>query len=114
MPLIDRECKAEYSPSASSVLILRSAEQLAYKQSGLSMLTTDNGITFYKSHKVTETGRIHITYCELPKYDLDPVQDLTVDWDKSLPELADPPKCCVLGDGFVKEYEETHTNIIDT
>ena len=112
--LIDREVKAKYSPSASSVLVLYSAEQLNYKWSALSMLTTNNSITFYESHKDSDTGRICITYCELSKYDLDPVQDLTVDLDKSLPELADPLKYCVPGDGFVKEFEETHTNIIKT
>ena len=101
--LIDGEVKAEYSPSASSLLVFHSAEQLTYKWSALSMLTTKNSITFYESHKDTDTGRIHITYCELPKYDLSPVQDLTVDLDKSL-----------LDDGFVKEFEETHTNIIET
>ena len=37
--LIDGECKTEYSPSASSALVLHSAEQLAYRWSGLSMLT---------------------------------------------------------------------------
>ena len=37
-----------------------------------------------------------------------------MDLDKSLHELADPPKYCVPGDGFVKEFEETHTNIIKT
>ena len=55
--LIDGEVKAKYSPSASSVLVLHLAEQLAYKWSALAMLTTNNSITFYESHKDTDTGR---------------------------------------------------------
>ena len=57
-----------------------------------------------------------MTYHEHPKYDLDPVQDITEDLDKTLPELADPPKYCVPADdgGFIKEYEEGIQHIVDT
>ena len=57
-----------------------------------------------------------MTFHELPKYDLDPVRDLTEDLDKTLPELADPPKYCVPSDdgAFIKEYEEGLQYMVDT
>ena len=97
--LIDGECKGESKPDAKSavsvVLMLYSTEQLAYKRSALSMLTTNESITFFDPYKDCDTKRIHVTFHELPKYYLDPVRDITEDLDKTLPELADPPKYCV-------------------
>ena len=111
--LIDGECKGVMTPDASLVLVLHSAEQLRNKYSGLSMLTTNTCITFYESVKDTNTGQICITHHELPKYDLDPVTDIAVDLDKTLPEFADPPKYSLPGEGFVMEYEKMHKNIVD-
>ena len=75
--LIDGECKGNSKPdsksAASVVLILHSAEQLAYKQSALSILTTNESITFFDAFKDCNTKRIHVTFHELPKYDLEPV-----------------------------------------
>ena len=74
--LIDGECKGESKPdtkSASAVLVLHSTEQLAYKRSALSMLTTNESITFFAAFKDRDTKRICVTFHELPKYDLDPV-----------------------------------------
>ena len=75
--LIDGECKGESKPdtksAASMVLVLHSTEQLAYKRSALSMLTTNESITFFDAFKDRDTKRIHVTFHELPKYDLDPV-----------------------------------------
>ena len=56
--LIDGECKGESTPAAASVLVLHSAKQLAYNQYGLSMLTTNESITFYSSQKDTDAGQI--------------------------------------------------------
>ena len=80
------------------------------------MLTTNESITFFDAFKDRDTKRIRVTFHELPKYDLDPVQDLGKDLDKSLPELADPPKYCIPSDdgGFNKEYEEGLQHIVDT
>ena len=77
------------------------------------MLTTNTCITCYESVKGTNTGWICVAHHELPKCDLDPVADIAVDLDKTLPELADPPKYSMPGDGFVMEYEEMHKNIVD-
>ena len=118
--LNDGECKGESKPdtnsAASVVLVLHSTEQLAYKRSALSMLTTNVSITFFDAFKDRDTKRIYVTFHELPRYDLDPVQDLRKDLDKSLPELADPPKYCIPSDdgGFNKEYEEGLQYIVDT
>ena len=117
--LIDGECKGDSKPdtksSASAVLVLHSAEQLAYKQSALSMLTNES-ITFFDAFKDRDTKRIRVTFHELPKYDLDPVRDITEDLDKTLPELADPPKYCIPSDngGFIREYEEGLQHIVST
>ena len=56
-----------------AVLMLHSTEQLAYKRSALSMLTTNESITFFDAFKDCDTKRICVTFHELPKYDLDPV-----------------------------------------
>ena len=53
--------------------MLHSTEQLAYKRSAVSMLTTNESITFFDAFKDRDTKRIHVTFHELPKYDLDPV-----------------------------------------
>ena len=118
--LIDGECKGESKPdtkfAASAVLVLHSTKQLAYKRSALSMLTTNESITFFDAFKDSDTKRIRVTFHKLPKYDLDPVRDIGKDLDKTLPELADPPKYCVSSDdgGFIKEYEEGLQHIVDT
>ena len=118
--LIDGECKGDSKPdsksAASVVLVLHSAEQLAYKQSALSILTTNESITFFDAFKDCDTKRIHVTFHELPKYNLEPVQDIEKDLDKTLPELADPPKYCILSKngGFINEYEEGLQYIVDT
>ena len=53
--LIDGECKGESKPDAKSavsvVLMLHSTEQLAYIRSTLSMLTTNESITFFDAYK---------------------------------------------------------------
>ena len=75
--LIDGECKSDSKPiaksAASSVLVLHSAEQLAYKNTALSMLTTNQSITFFEVFKDIHTHRICVTFDEGQKYDLDPV-----------------------------------------
>ena len=72
------------------------------------MLTTNESITFFDAFKDCDTKRIRVTFHELPKYDLEPVRDIKKDLDKTLPELADPPKYCIPSEngGFIKEYEE--------
>ena len=64
--LIDGECKGESKPdtksAASAVLVLHSTEQLAYKRSALSTLTTNESITFFDAFKDRDTKRIHVTF----------------------------------------------------
>ena len=57
-----------------------------------------------------------MAFHELPKYDLEPVRDIEKDLDKTLPELADPPKYCIQSEngGFINEYEEGLQHIVDT
>ena len=116
--LIDGECKGENKPdvksAASAFLMLHSTEQLAYKRSALSMLTTNESITFFDVYKYCDTKRICVTFHKLPKYDLNPVRDITQDLDKTLPELTDLPKYCVPADDgeFIKEYDEGLQHII--
>ena len=57
-----------------------------------------------------------MTFHELPKYNLEPVRDIEKDLDKTLPELADPPKYCIpsKNGGFINEYEEGLQHIVDT
>ena len=94
--LIDGECKGDSKPktksAASSVLVLHSVEQLAYKRTVLSMFTTNQSITFFEAFKDSPTGRICVTYDEGNKYDLDPIRDLAEDLDMSLPYLTHAPK----------------------
>ena len=118
--LIDGECKGDSKPkaksAASSVLVLHSVEQLAYKNTALSMLTTNESITFFEAMKDVPTNRIHVTFDEGEKYDLEPVVDMNQDLDSTLPYLADPPKYCFPSQagGFIGEYEENKTHIVDT
>ena len=55
-----------------------------------------------------------MTFHKLAKYDLDPVQDITEDLDKTLPELADPQSIVCQLMMFIKEYEEGLQHIVDT
>ena len=57
-----------------------------------------------------------MTFNELPKYDLEPVRDIKKDLDKTLPEIAGPPKYCIpsKNGGFINEYEEGLQYIVDT
>ena len=118
--LIDGECKGDSKPkaksAASSVLVLHSVEQLAYKNTALSMLTTNDSITFFEAVKDVPTNRICVTFDEGEKYDLEPVVDMNQDLDSTLPYLADPPKYCFPSQagGFIGEYEENKTHIVDT
>ena len=115
--LIDRECKGDSKPkaksAASSVLVLHSVEQLAYKNTALSMLTTNESITFFKAVKDVPMNHICVTFDEGQKYE--PVIDMKQDLDNTLPYLTDPPKYCVPSQagGFIREYEETKTHIVD-
>ena len=47
---------------------------------------------------------------------MEPVRDIEKDLDKTLPELADPPKYCIPSEngGFINEYEEGLQHIVDT
>ena len=80
------------------------------------MLTTNESITFFDAFKDCDTKRISVTFHDFPKYDLEPVRDIKKDLDKTLPELADPPKYCIpsKNGGFIKEYEEGLQHIVDT
>ena len=117
--LIDGECKGDSKPktksAASSVLVLHSVEQLAYKRTALSMLTTNQSITFFEAFKDNTCYISYVTYDEGNKYDLDPVRDLAEDLDMSLLFLADAPKYCIPSEngGFITEYEEDKTYIVD-
>ena len=57
-----------------------------------------------------------MTFDEGEKYDLEPVVDMNQDLDSTLPYLADPPKYCFPSQagGFIGEYEENKTHIVDT
>ena len=59
------------------------------------------------------SGRIKVTFHELPKYALEAVTDINVDLDGNNAELADPPTYSIPDDngGYIVEYEETHQRI---
>ena len=113
--LIDGECKGFAPPDAPSVLVLHAAQQLAYKEEGLAMLTTNSSFTFYHFTKDLSTHPIKGTYHELPKFVLEAVTDINVDLDRHMVELADPPTYSVPDDdsGFIAEYQETPPRIKD-
>ena len=113
--LIDGECKGVAPIDAPLILVLHAAQQLAFKNEGLAMLTTNKSFTFYHLTKDISTHHIKVTYHELPKFVLEPITDLNVDFDRDIVELADPPTYSVpdLRGGFLKESEETHARILD-
>ena len=100
-------------PDAPSILVLHATEQLTYKDVGLAMLTTNSSFTFYQFAKDVASGRIKVTYHELPKYALEAVTDINVDLDGNNAELAEPPTYSIPDDngGYIVEYEERHQRI---
>ena len=68
--LIDSECKDTGSNAAEGVLVLHAADQFGYKDSSLSVLTTNNGIKFFNAQKGTATGIMRIFFFETHKYKL--------------------------------------------
>ena len=100
-------------PDAPSILVVHAAEQLAYKDVGLAMLTTNSSFIFYQFAKDTGTGCIKVTFHELPKYAFEAVTDINVDLDGNNTELADPPTYSVPDDNgsYIIEYEEMHQRI---
>ena len=71
--LINGECKDSVTASDEGVLVIHSANQLGYKDSSLSMLTTSTGIKFFWSNKDSGAGAMRRTFYETKRYKLGPM-----------------------------------------
>ena len=73
--LVDGECKLMAKREDKSVLVLHSADQLAYKDTALAMLTTNTCFQFFSSCKNIGRGKVITSICETKKYKLGSVTD---------------------------------------
>ena len=71
--MINGECKDSATVSDESVLIFHSADQLGYKDSSLSMLTSSTGIKFFQSNKDSRAGAMRTIFYETKRYKLGPI-----------------------------------------
>ena len=70
--LTDGKCKDSALSADEGVLVFHLADQFGYKDSSLSMLTTNTGIKFFKSCKDSEAGAMKTIFYETRKYKLGP------------------------------------------
>jgi len=110
--LLDGECKLTSNPEQEGVLVFHSADQLAYKDTALAMLTTNNSFKFFTSTKNTDTGKISTTFCETRKYKLGSITDIKLDTDCNEVWLLKPPGFIVQQCGSSIVWEEEDEDIL--
>ena len=79
--LVDGECKGAATEADKAILVLHLLEQLALKDSGVAMLTTNNGFTLFKWRLSLgdESKTVETFYESSYRYELGPVSDITTD-----------------------------------
>ena len=98
--LVDGQCKLTAKTEDESVLVLHSADQLAYKDMALAMLTTNT------CFEVT-------SICETKKYKLGSVTDSTMDTDAGTEWLDSPPSFLTTQKGRRHEFVEDDNCILE-
>ena len=111
--LLDGECKISSSnEQEEAVLVFHSVDQLAYKDTALSMLTTNTSFKLFTSTQNPITGKIGTTFCETKKYKLGSLTDITIDTDANEDWLQNPPSFIVEERGRSVLREETDEEIL--
>ena len=82
--LLDSECKLTANADHKSMLVFYSADQLAFKDTTLLMLTTNTTFKFFNSTKNRDTRKISTIVCEMQKFKLGSVTDIAMDTDAQL------------------------------
>ena len=111
--LVDGQCKLTTKTEDESVLVLHSADQLAYKDMALSMLTTNTCFRFYSSCKDSARGEVTTSICETKKYNLGSVTDSTADTDAGTEWLDSPPSFLTSEKGRRHEFVEDDNCILE-
>ena len=112
--LIDGEWKGTASEDEKGVMVLHTLDQLALKETGLAMLTTNNSFAFYRSRIEKDTKTVKTEYDERSKFDLGPVYDIENDLGCNLPEWQTLPSFDALSSIAAKVVIEEDREILTT
>ena len=91
--LLDGECKASTSNAEIAFMVLHSQEQLVTQDVAVSMLTTSHQISFYRTVKKKNSGRLKTTVCKTNTYELGHVKDKDIDSYSDEEHIQKPPTC---------------------
>ena len=93
------------------MLVLHSADQLVYKDSALSVLSTSTGFKVFDSQKDPTIAAIGTTYYKTARYKLGPISKASIgeDTENSLEVLQKPPDFAIRRDGQIDTLVESDT-----
>ena len=117
--LVDGECKLTAKTEDESVLVLHSADQLAYKDTALAILSTNTCFRFFSSRKNIAGRKVLTSVCETKKFKLGSVTDISVDSDEGTEWLCPTSfshyrqwqKHCVRGGGQAHSGDLVRTEV---
>ena len=109
--LVDGECKLTAKTEDDSVLVLHSANQLAYKDTALAILSTNTCFRFFSYRKNIAGGKVITSGCETKKFKLCSVTDISVDSDEGTEWLRTPPLFLITDNGKNTVFVEDDKHI---
>ena len=111
--LMDGECKLNTKTEDESVLVLHSANQLAYKDTALAILSTNTCFQFFSSRKNIAGGMVLTSVCETKKFKLGSITDISVDSDEGTEWLRAPPSFLITDNGKNTVFVEEDKHILE-
>ena len=111
--LVDGQCNLTAKTEDESVLVLHSADQLAYIDTALAMLTTNTSFRFYSSSKHVARGKVTTSICETKKYKLGSVTDSRADNDAGTKWLDSPTSFLTSEKGVTHRFVEDDKYILE-
>ena len=111
--LIDGECKLAAKSEDEGVLVFHTADQFAYKNTALGLLSTNNCFRFFLSRKNIGRGKVFTRVCETKKYKLGSVTDITIDNDDDIEWLQVPPPFLTRERGVATPCLERNDEILE-
>ena len=110
---MDGECKLTTKAEDESVLVLYSANQLAYKDTALGILSTNTCFQFFSSRKNIAGGKVLTRVCETKKFKLGSITDISVDSDGGTEWLHAPPPFLITDNGKNTVFVEDDKHILE-
>ena len=110
--LVDDECKLTAKTENESVLVLHSANQLAYKDTALAILSTNTCFRFFSSRKIIAGGKVLTSVCETKKFKLGSIIDISVDSDEGTEWLHTLPPFLITDNGKNTVFVEDDKHIL--